>query len=285
MKKVVLSLIALSSTIGHAGSMGSVSTMPAWQGLYAGLNAGYTFPYNKNLTINPFLISDAGLFSDTLGPASVNSATHTFSLNNNGFIGGGQLGYLYNFSNNFVGGVETDIQGIAGSSATGFFVGSDVVANNPILSVSSNSAVSKRVDYLGTFRGHLGYLFKPTMLLSATGGLSYGGVHSSTTIDQTLVGPQAILGTNWGTVGSYSKTRVGWTAGGNLEWMFRSNWSAKVEYLYYDLGTVSYSNGTLIERFTAFGPFTGIPAFTNGANTTVHFNGQVVRLGVSYHFA
>ena len=40
-------------------------------------------------------------------------------------------------------------------------------------------------------------------------------------------------------VGSFSDTRVGWTVGGGLEWMFLPNWSAKVEYLYYDLGRVA----------------------------------------------
>lgn len=283
MKKFVLSLISLSSAISYAGSMGAVSTMPVWQGLYAGFNAGYTFASNKNLTVNPFLISDANLFTDTLGPASVNSATHTFSFNTNGFIGGGQIGYLYDFSNHILAGVETDIQGVAASS-TGFFAGTDTVANNQALTVDSNVAASKRVDYLGTLRGRLGYLLKPNLLISGTGGLSYGGVHSSTTIDQSLLGPQAILGTNWGTAGSYSKTRIGWTAGGNIEWMFRSNWSAKIEYLYYDLGTVTYNAGILSDSFVP-DFLEGIPAFTNGANTTVHFNGQVVRLGVSYHFA
>ena len=40
-------------------------------------------------------------------------------------------------------------------------------------------AASKSLDYLGTVRGRLGYLFTPTLLVYATGGLAYGGVNSS----------------------------------------------------------------------------------------------------------
>ena len=34
-----------------------------------------------------------------------------------------------------------------------------------------------------------------------------------------------------------SKTKAGWTAGAGIEWAFADNWTAKVEYLYIDLGT------------------------------------------------
>ena len=37
-------------------------------------------------------------------------------------------------------------------------------------------------------------------------------------------------------VGSFSQTKVGWTAGGGLEYAFIDNWTAKLEYLYVDLG-------------------------------------------------
>ncbi len=33
----------------------------------------------------------------------------------------------------------------------------------------------------------------------------------------------------------FNNTRTGWTAGGGVEWMFAPHWSAKLEYLYFDL--------------------------------------------------
>ena len=34
------------------------------------------------------------------------------------------------------------------------------------------------------------------------------------------------------------KVMVGWSAGGGIEWMFGSGWSAKAEYAYFDFGKV-----------------------------------------------
>src|SRR5262249_4045984 len=43
------------------------------------------------------------------------------------------------------------------------------------------------------------------------------------------------------------RTRAGWTAGVGVETMFWRNWSAKLEYLHYDLGeTLQYNPGTPI---------------------------------------
>jgi outer membrane immunogenic protein len=44
-----------------------------------------------------------------------------------------------------------------------------------------------------------------------------------------------------GTSESVSGTSTGWTAGGGIEWGFTQNWTARVEYLYVDLGTNSFS--------------------------------------------
>jgi outer membrane immunogenic protein len=67
-----------------------------------------------------------------------------------------------------------------------------------------------------------------------------------------------------------------------MEWMFAPNWSAKAEYLYYDLGN-SNSKMTMIGYDSADA---GSDAYFNGSSTTFtsRFNGNVVRAGVNYHF-
>ena len=86
---------------------------------------------------------------------------------------------------------------------------------------SSVTEVSKSVDYLGTVRGRIGFLFATTLLVYATGGLAYGSVKSSTSQFQGFVPPLPFAITQaWGAAGSYSDTRTGWTVGGGLEWMF-----------------------------------------------------------------
>ena len=60
------------------------------------------------------------------------------------------------------------------------------------------------------------------------------------------------------------KSRGGWTAGVGLEGMFAPNWSAKIEYLHYDLGeSIHYSAGI---------PITALD------------RGDIVRAGINYHF-
>jgi outer membrane immunogenic protein len=118
-------------------------------------------------------------------------------------------------------------------------------------------------------------------MLYSTGGLAFGRVHSSTQIgfDNTAFGapPGA-------TSGSLSEFRFGWTAGGGLEWMLSGNWTAKLEYLYYDLGSASYATGGYA---VDLGPtnFSGFGVASLATSTTTRFNGSIARVGLNYKFA
>jgi len=62
------------------------------------------------------------------------------------------------------------------------------------------------------------------------------------------------------------KTRTGWAAGVGVETMFWQNWSAKLEYLHYDLGdSIHWS--------------TPVPQAV-----TVLDRGDIIRAGINYHF-
>jgi len=73
------------------------------------------------------------------------------------------------------------------------------------------------------------------------------------------------------TIVSSHNTQGGWTVGGGIEGRLAGNWTAKIEYLYLDLGTV-----------------TTIPAPALGATTAVGFNSRItdniLRVGVNYKF-
>jgi outer membrane immunogenic protein len=256
---------------------------PLWTGFYIGLNAGGTWSSNNSVdvdTVTAFnnfaVLSPEGR---TYGPASALGTTADIPLSSGGFIGGGQLGYNYQFGPSFVAGFEADIQGVAGSSqgSDSLFVVTPRIGF-PGLNVDSSLFASKTIDYIGTVRGRLGWLVTPTFLLYGTGGLAYGGTDSNTSIfseEAPNTGSTSVFGH-----GSESTTRVGWTAGGGVEWMFLPNWSAKVEYLYYDLGTVTYSNGPL----TSFLNGTNTVTFINASQSSVRFSGNIVRAGINYHF-
>jgi outer membrane immunogenic protein len=295
MKKLVLALSAIAAFGGTALAADmapriySKAVAPApvasWTGFYAGLNAGGTFGDGSLATTGtPVSFNPAGLNAGA--PATMNALAVLLASNAPGsgsqFIGGGQIGYNFQFAPAYVLGFEADIQGLAGSgrtssvSTTSSFAPFGFPANN----YSSTASFTKGLDYLGTARGRIGFLATPSVLAYATGGLAYGGAHvgSAFSIQQTFPGwnttivPPIFGGAN------ATKTAVGWTLGGGLEWMFGQQWSAKVEYLYYDLGTVG-APVLLTQNVNVTTPWA-----TALAQTTTRFNGSIVRAGVNYHF-
>jgi outer membrane immunogenic protein len=239
-----------------------------WNGFYAGLNAGYadeqsTFTTAANYTPDVALGVVAGVSE---GLAALSSGRITTN-NGMGFIGGGQVGYNMQLSKLFVVGLEADIQGKTGTS-NGSIAAGQVVVGVPVTSIQT---VSAKTDWIGTVRGRVGILLAPTWLVYFTGGLAYGGNSASSTLFQS--GTNGFVGTG---AGSLSTTRVGGTFGAGLEWMFAQHWSAKAEYLFYDLGTANFS-------YPATSGFFLTPVYQNVANS-VHFQGNIARVGINYHF-
>jgi outer membrane immunogenic protein len=183
----------------------------SWTGVYFGLNAGWLGADNT-------MVNQATPGFEEGGLAAL--ATGDFSLGNkSGFIGGAEIGYNYQF-NNWVAGIEADIQGIAGQAVNG----SITSTSGPLSSTLTGSMDTR---WLGTFRGRLGFLPTPTLLVYGTGGLAYGDVAADTSLSQSDT--NGFIGSGVGN--AFNEILYGWTAGGGVEWMFTQNWSVKVEYL------------------------------------------------------
>ena len=103
-------------------------------------------------------------------------------------------------------------------------------------------------NWLGTARGRVGYAFD-RFLPYFTGGLAVGDVEANRT----------------GFVGS-SSTNAGWTVGVGIEGVIAGNWTAKLEYLYADLGGTTCA------------------AVSCGVATNVDLTVNVVRGGLNYRF-
>jgi len=272
-----------------------------WTGFYVGVNAGGTWSQSDSVNVSSASILTAdpalNLFAVPTSGAAALAASGTVPSSSSGFIGGGQIGYNWQFNNNFVAGFEADIQGIAGeggSSTQSNVVTAPIGYNgNPAPNnfVGTTIGASRSLDYIGTVRGRIGYLFTPTLLGYATGGLAYGGVSSRTSIVGSTLGFNLGLAAGnapYFSNGGFSDTRVGWTAGGGLEWMFLPNWSAKFEYLYYDLGSVSYSAGvsaSIVQPGALSMLPVGSPFYALASQSSASFNGHIVRAGLNYHFS
>jgi outer membrane immunogenic protein len=190
----------------------------SWTGWYIGANAGYGWGESTSPAISSNVLDPANPF-DNFFP----------SLKPRGFIGGGQIGYNWQVNPNWVVGLEADFQGadIKASGANSLVFTSALL---PPLTVTES--LSEKLEFLGTVRGRLGYA-AGNWLFYGSGGVAYGDVKSTIGVSASIPGVSAAIS------GSRSETRVGWAAGGGVNYAMTQNWILGVDYLHYDLGRPS----------------------------------------------
>lgn len=212
-----------------------------WCGWYVGLNAGYGWS-QKSVLISPQPDPAFGL------------APFTVSPDPKGFIGGAQIGFNQQ-SGRWVYGLEADFSGANISGSTTFFI--------PPPFGPGVQPVSEKLDWLATLRGRVGATLFPNFLIYGTGGLAVG--HNSYSSNEVYLpaGPQY--------PSSGSSTNAGWTAGAGVEWALLGNWSAKLEYLYYDLGKHTITGAS-------------IPPSIFSVASRFDSTGNILRAGLNYKF-
>jgi outer membrane immunogenic protein len=133
----------------------------------------------------------------------------------------------------------------------------------PVVATGDFMTDSTKATFLATVRPRIGVVFDRA-LFYATGGVAIGTVKTSDLF-------AGFGGTVFKTT-SNTTTRTGWTVGGGLEYAFGNNWSAKVEYLFVDLGNFD----TIIPNSAAGAP----------DSTTVHhkYTDNIARVGLNYQF-
>jgi outer membrane immunogenic protein len=273
MKYLLAGIVALSAfasvNAARAADMPvkapSASSLPPatynWSGFYAGFNAGYGWGAH-DVDFTPANAGGLFFFTNGLDPGSISAKAA-------GGLVGGQIGYNWQWNRDWVAGLEADIDwaAINGHGSAGlpaiFGIGGGII-----------NTAEQRLTSIGTVRGRLGYAVDNTLLFYATGGFAYG----KTTLNTSAVGITVAGTSPCGPVGlcsaaSSTQWAVGWTAGAGVEWALTSAWSLKGEYLYYDLGSRSQ---TLFDPADAPPP----PTF----NSAAAFRGNIVRVGLNYHF-
>jgi outer membrane immunogenic protein len=251
-----------------------------WTGFYVGGTLGGGWSGDNVAETATATFCNAALPGCAGGPAYSNALAAavpaTFSTSNPGVVAGLEFGYNWQMGA-FVVGLEADISGstIAAGSLEN---GSSAVAGIPGNTVGVAGSANAKVDYLGTVRARAGYLAMPSLLAYMTAGFAYGGASSNTTLAEQVTGPCA-CGASPSVAGSTSAPRPGWTVGGGLEYMFAPNWTVKAEYLYYDLGTVTYGLAPIVQTTAVGGPY-----FSAAATSRVAFTGNIARAGVNFGF-
>ena len=246
-----------------------------WTGFYVGGHLGIAWG-RSNWTEQP----------DGLA-GSLNLLQRPDAFNETGsWFGGVQAGYNYMLANRFVIGVHADVSAPAFQNLDGVSIGGTSTFVSPTLGQQS---YSETVLDMGTVRGRIGYA-PGHWLFYATGGFAWS-------YDQLTVNQLA----NGGTTDMPFLWRLGWVAGGGVEFPLLPNWTAGMEYLYrrYGNGTVGFANAgqtfqsdlalqelrlTLNYRFGAQETPTGNAATTWFAPTEdrVNFHGQATFAWLSY---
>ena len=236
---------ALAADLGKPPPYKAPALMPvfSWTGWYIGGNIGYGWGES----------TDPGISSN-----HIIFGSNTFTnLKPKGVIGGGQIGYNWQVNPSWLIGLEADFQGAdikdSGTKATTLFVNG---VGNP-----ATNSLSEKLDFLGTVRGRLGWT-AGNWLFYGSGGLAYGNVKSTVDFDVPTI-PLAVSG-------SHSETRVGWAAGGGINYAVTPNWILGVDYLHYDLGHTSV---------------TGVdPVFGVTVSADQKVGGDIVRGVINYKF-
>lgn len=217
-------------------SFGSQPMALAWQGLYGGVHIGGTWGS-----------------SNAYDSGGVNTLDDYWSAAPSGVVAGMQLGYNW-VNGPVLYGVEGDLGylGLAGSATTAY------------VPFGYDASTQTDLDFYLTLRGRLGIVAN-SWLFYVTGG--YIGADTTVSIIEGC--DSALCGGPFVVEGSNSGFRSGWTLGGGLEGEIAPRWTAKVEYLYYDLGSTDVT--------TKQGGVT--------SNWTVETDGSLVRAGLNYRFS
>jgi outer membrane immunogenic protein len=205
----------------------------SWTGPYVGINAGYGVGRNHAAFNVPSLPN-----------------TETTTEQPAGVLGGVQAGYNQQIGQWVIGG-EVDFQFSAQKDST------CQSACNSSFGIPLSLQVEQKLPWFGTVRGRFG-LATGSVMSYVTGGYAYGRVNTDIT-DNLAGGPGSI---------SFRDTRSGWTAGSGVEAAIGPGWTAKVEYLYVDLGELSKS-------FTIAG---------SPQSWTADLRNHVFRGGLNYRF-
>jgi outer membrane immunogenic protein len=260
MNRYGVALVAVATTLAggvraadlpvrKAPPLAAYPTIFTWTGFYGGINAGYKFDGDDD-------VHTEGQAAPNIANIAGGARPGFVPLNRDGFIGGGQIGYNYQFGQ-FVAGIETDI------SYTDFQDFNSVTTAQLVTGLPLTNTFRSRLEYLGTVRGRVGYAYDRA-LFYATGGFAYG--KSEHHID--MLGPTGNLQFS----GDSSDVKTGYAVGAGVEYAVTDNVTVKGEYLFFDLGKDTVNVAVI----------PGSGGAGTGYNSHFSDNGHIVRVGLNY---
>lgn len=207
--------IILASGLSALGSAATAADLPPTRAIKA-TPASTSFDWS-GLYIGAHAGFGRGHSATTLSDPIAIGGSNTFG----GMIGGLQAGANWVLPSGILLGVEADV------SFPNYYESNSIISGL----TSPNSDIHEKLDVVGTARGRLGIVNGP-WLTYATGGLAWS---SARFINAPPSGDEE----------KQLRQRFGWVAGAGVEYAFAPHWSARLEYLYSDLGStnVAFASG------------------------------------------
>jgi outer membrane immunogenic protein len=299
MKRMVIGAVAVLALAGTsaatAADMPLKAPAPAvievftWTGFYAGLNAGGFWGEGQQ----GFSIDDSLGRYYTFGAGQGAMIAQVMGvgnqpLKNNGFTGGGQVGYNYQ-TGPWVLGLEADLEWFnpsATSTRVGLLPGAVALPGGTPVPFQITDTTSG--NWLSTFRARAGIHPLNNLMLYGTAGVAVAHVNlSSSYADGSTCPPQisCALRSNLST----TQNAWGFAGGGGAEWAFGRNWSFRAEYLLVsvrgsDVSNIALPTAGVIPGPGACPPGNGATGFCSIFHYRPTFQENIVRVGINYRF-
>ena len=217
-----------------------------WSGLYIGGQLGGAWGHDN--------ATWAGVSNDD------ERAAGSFSQSIQGVIGGAHVGFNLQYDRWLVFGAEGSVDGTSLSHTIA------VPVNDFFFDTPGVITATTQADVQGSIRGRIGIAIDRA-LIYGTGGVAFTG-YRTTLFDET-----GFFTGLPGTSATISNTRVGWTAGGGIDYAITNNWWVRAEYRYSDFGHIAQS------------PFAGELPFPNSFVSLQHrLTENQIQVGFSYRF-
>ena len=275
MKRLAIALFAVTGLSVGLTQIASAADLPVkappivaapaawnWTGFYAGVSLGGRW---SDPTWNTSAIG--GPAPGQLRPAD--PATSSMNFDSSTFRVGGYLGYNWQFTPQWLVGLEGDLawgdSSKTNGGVPGSFGGTPGFGSAPPAATGVDSSWVKE-NWDASIRARLGFLVTPTWLIYATGGVAFQDVEvgaSCTGTGPSWCGPARNE--------SISSVRTGWTIGGGVEAMVWQNWLARVEYRYSDYGSIDHT-------------FFSVPSTADEVVSSVKLRTNTVLGGIAYKF-
>jgi outer membrane immunogenic protein len=232
----------------------------SWTGFYIGGNVGAGWGTTEtSANIGQFV-------APLIAPATLAFQLPLSSQTVNGFLGGGQLGYNWQFGA-FVLGVEGDVEW------------ENLQGNSPcLLILNCNVNHTWQAD----LTGRAGVVAFDRALVYLKGGAvwQHSNYTDSNSITITVPGAAASASASLGA----SETRLGALLGTGIEYGFLPNWSAKIEYNFEEFGSHTLNFPLSVAATGLVLPPAVAATFAAGVPVTIKNFDNIIKFGVNYRW-